>query len=65
MVLRLDAASNKADKPDVYLQAVFYGKEMRPLIVGLYNEALNVNVQQEFNTNRNSHTFGWELRKKW
>ncbi len=58
-------SDNKADKPDVYLQAVFYGKEMRPLIVGLYNEALNVNVQQEFNTNRNSHTFGWELRKKW
>lgn len=58
-------SDNKADKPDVYLQAVFYGKEMRPLIVGLYNEALNINVQQEFDTNRNSRTFGWELRKKW
>lgn len=58
-------SDNKADKPDVYLQAVFYGKEMRPLIVGLYNEALNINVQQEFMTNRNSHTFGWELRKHW
>ena len=55
----------KADKPDVYLQAVFYGKEMRPLIVGLYNEALHVNVQQDFDTNRNSHTYGWELRKHW
>ena len=58
-------SDNKADKPDVYLQAVFYGKEMRPLIVGLYNEALNINVQQEFYTNRNSRTFGWELRKHW
>ena len=58
-------SGDKANKPDVYMQAVFYGQEMRPLIVGLYNEALNVNVQQEFNTDRNSHTFGWELRKHW
>lgn len=58
-------SDKKSDKPDVYLQAVFYGKEMQPLIVGLYNEALNINVQQDFYTNRNSHTFGWELRKHW
>lgn len=58
-------SGDKAAKPDLYMQAVFYGQEMRPLIVGLYNEALNVNVQQEFMTDRNSHTFGWELRKHW
>ena len=58
-------SGDKAAKPDLYMQAIFYGQEMRPLIVGLYNEALNVNVQQEFMTDRNSHTFGWELRKHW
>ena len=58
-------SGSKTGKPDLYTQAVFYGQEMRPLIVGLYNEALHVNVQQEFMTDRNSRTFGWELRKHW
>lgn len=49
------------DSPDLYLQVVFYGRKLYPLITGICNKSYNLSIYQDFESNRsnNSPRWGW------
>ncbi|MCH5178133.1 MAG: hypothetical protein J1F13_00505 [Prevotellaceae bacterium] len=50
--------------PDLKVQVVFYEREMRPLIVGLCNDALGIDSQSDFGLRRDAYVSGIQINKQ-